>query len=109
MTTAAAKKNYRKPYESIVIKSGVYREVTVSFCPNCGLAFDKTVTIQTTATRFQCPECKTSIENTRQNRCPTCGILASDSETAKVHLWNGCPNMGKLFPGGLRFRKAEGV
>jgi predicted RNA-binding Zn-ribbon protein involved in translation (DUF1610 family) len=109
MTTATAKKNYRKPYESTVIKSGVSRSVIVSFCPNCGLTFGKEVTIQSTATRFKCPECHTSIENTRQNRCPVCGVIASDSETAKVHLWNGCPNAGTLFPGGLRFRKPEGV
>jgi predicted RNA-binding Zn-ribbon protein involved in translation (DUF1610 family) len=109
MTTAAAKKNYRKVIEDYAIKSGITKAVLVSFCPNCGLTFDKTVTIQTTATRFQCPECKASIENTRQNRCPVCGVIASDSETAKVHLWNGCPNAGTLFPGGLRFRKTEGV
>ena len=98
-------RNARTSAEGIIIKSGVFREVTVSFCPNCGLVFDKSVTIQYTATRFKCPECNTSIENTRQNRCPACGILAPDSETAKVHLWNGCPNAGTLFPGGLRFRK----
>ena len=102
-------RNARTSAENIIIKSGVFRQVAVSFCPNCGLTFGKEVTIQSTATRFKCPECKTSNENTRQNRCPVCGILASDSETAKVHLWNGCPNAGTLFPGGLRFRKVEGV
>ena len=102
-------RNARTSAKNITIKSGVFRQVTVSFCPNCGLVFDKSVTIQSTATRFQCPECKTSIENTRQNRCPVCGILASDSETAKVHLWVGCPNAGMAFIDGMRVRKAEGV
>ena len=102
-------RNARTSAENIIIKSGVFREVVVSFCPWCGLVFDKNVQIQSTKTRFKCPGCHISIENIMQNRCRVCGTLCSDSETYNAHKYGGCPYAKTQYPGSLQFRGDNAV
>ena len=107
MTTAADRKNYRKPSgagshkikESIIIHGGVTRIVVVKACSNCGYKLQANkVECQSILTRFKCPQCGNSIENTNQNRCPVCYSMCADSETHNAHKWGGCPLVGLLYP-----------
>jgi len=96
-----------KVLESIIIHSGVSRVVIVKGCSNCGakLMANK-VTCQTIYTRFKCPQCGQSIENTNVNRCPVCHSMCADSETLNGYVRYGCPYAGRLYPwkGGLVYR-----
>jgi hypothetical protein len=84
---------------SIVIHSGVSKVVIVKGCSNCGHKLQAhKVECQTILTRFKCPVCGQSIENTNQNRCTVCHMLCADSETYNSHKWGGCPNAGLLYP-----------
>jgi predicted RNA-binding Zn-ribbon protein involved in translation (DUF1610 family) len=108
MTTAAAKKHYRIPksLQSIIINSGVTRQVIVKTCPTCGKDL-KGVQCSTILTRFKCPACGMSMENSNENRCRTCFTQCSDSETYNAHCRGGCPNAGKKYPLGLMFRNRD--
>jgi endogenous inhibitor of DNA gyrase (YacG/DUF329 family) len=68
------------------------------FCPVCGKSFTKLerpthtlindVLVETT--RFNCPECGISIEDTKSNRCPDCQIMCSDIQALNIHRFGGC-------------------
>jgi hypothetical protein len=103
MTTATTSQHYRKPRQSIVIHGGVSHQVVVKTCPHCGQNL-KGIECQTIYTRFQCPECGISIENTNENRCRVCFSLCADSETYNSHKHGGCPYAKTLYPGSLLFR-----
>ena len=103
MTTTTARHHYRKPRQSIVIHGGVSRQVVVKACPNCGQDL-KGVECPTIYTRFNCPECGISIENSNENRCRVCFSRCADSETYNAHKHGGCPYAKTLYPGSLLFR-----
>ena len=89
------------------INSGVSKVVIVKGCSNCGYRLqEKKVECQTILTRFKCPQCGNSIENSNENRCKVCFMLCSDSETHNAHKWGGCPNADTLYPfkGHLAYR-----
>ena len=113
---AANKNTYKHPpgagshksREGIVIHSGVTRVVIVKGCSNCGYKLQANkVTCQTIFTRFKCPQCGQSIENSNQNRCSVCHMMCSDSETYNAHKYGGCGFAGRLYPwkGGLAYRE----
>ena len=88
-----------KAKRGIVIHGGVSRVVIVKGCSNCGYKLQANkVECQTIFTRFECPQCGQSIENTNQNRCPVCHMMCSDSETYNAHKYGGCGFAGLLYP-----------
>ena len=89
MTHASKPRNLCNARTSIVINGGVSRQVVVPFCPYCGRDL-KGVECSTILTRFTCPDCGTSIANTKENRCKECGVMCSSSEDLNVHMTGGC-------------------
>ena len=96
-----------KAKQGIVIHSGVSKIVIVKGCSNCGYKLQANkVECQTILTRFKCPQCGNSIENSNRNRCSVCHMMCSDSETHNGHVRYGCPFAGLLYPfkGHLSYR-----
>lgn len=89
----------QKEKQSIIIHSGQARIVVVNACSNCGykLKINK-VEIASILTRFKCPQCGQSIENSNENRCKVCHTMCSDSETYNTHKFEGCSYAGTLYP-----------
>ena len=103
MTQKSEPKRSRNQRTSIIINGGVSRQVVVPCCPVCGKDL-KGVEGQSILTRFKCPDCGTSIENTRNNRCPVCDSLCASSEDLNTHLLNGCAYAGSKYPIGDEMR-----
>ncbi len=75
-----------------------FKEVEPNFCPVCGQSFTRVTRPKSEIiegrlvpiTRFKCPRCKVSIEDTKSNRCPTCQVMCADTMALQVHLYGGC-------------------
>ena len=103
MTQTSKPRNARNQRTSTIIHGGVSRRVVVKVCPVCGKDL-KGIECQNILTRFKCPECNVSIENTNENRCKTCYTMCSDSETYNAHKWGGCSYAGTNYPLGVEMR-----
>jgi len=74
------------------------KPVEPKFCPVCGFSFAKVWIMKRTvnvgdepiSTRFKCPECGISIEDTNSNRCSDCQTMCSDIQALNIHRFGGC-------------------
>lgn len=100
----------RKSHESIIIHGGASRIVVVKACSNCGYQLSANrVECLTILTRFKCPSCGQSIENSNTNRCKVCYTLCADSDAYVGHIRAGCPFAGTAYPHGKLLRDENPV
>ena len=99
MTQTSVPKHARNQRTSVVIHGGQSKVVIVHSCSNCGYKLQTNkVECATILTRFKCPECGQSIENTNENRCKVCDTMCCNSDAYNAHKWGGCPYAGTLYP-----------